>query len=461
MQKYGHFYHISDLACLPWADGIYAQADYRRKNLTDQVSQITADANLLFRRTTRQSLKNKGDSQITRPRFDLCNYPAMYSAVNGLEARLDHELRQEVECPIPTQNLTKDAFHLYLEIMQEEAMAAGGQAFAFTLTEGYADRTNILQKISRAGYRVYWVIGCKDRRGKARKKPRTVAQSRSLRNQKETLPKEDVNKFFLHLHGLAIKTELVQGDAQEKLRKLVRPKDFVSRIGPPRIMTALKSRGGRTASLARGFTAYAIYMAGNYDECCPVKNLRRRHTSLHAQRLTVEEKSRLHPKLTKGQLEAWHRAKDEIRKKYDIPAKCHNGWILRHWKEIRETAREPVYDYPIRVILRDGYEYNLSPQWGWEFAMGEDRSTACGYRRHLSWEEIDADHFRLGLPLGSDPVYTEQGGECELDILLHLVRNRRVIVANTSPQCPFHSYRPIGGGKVRPPACDILPRSAA
>ncbi len=85
---------------------------------------------------------------------------------------------------------------------------------------------------------------------------------------------------------------------------------------------------------------------------------------------------------------------------------------------------------------------------------------ACSFERDLTWQEKEADRIRLGLPPKSKPFYLKTGGECELDILLHLGRFRRVIQNRVSPECPVYSYYSCDG-QIRPHIDQLIPSNAA
>jgi len=260
-----------------------------------------------------------------------------------------------------------------------------------------------------------------------------------------------------HLHGLAIKTNRLKGSPIKHLRRILGSKTFAEPIRPPDPARAAKMKCGKTAALAQGFAAYAVYMAINYDEICPLKHLNRQGMGRSSQKLTKTEKSLLHPTKTRGELEAWNAEKELVRARIGAPKEGRQWWIRQHWEEITEATKAPKYDYPAKVILRDGFEYTITPQWEMEFQTCGVRSVACAFGRDLVWQEKVADSHRLGRPPGSKPVYETNWGECELDIILFLTRNRRVIQAGESPECPVYSYR-SHFGRVRPHPDRLLPK---
>ena len=188
----------------------------------------------------------------------------------------------------------------------------------------------------------------------------------------------------------------------------------------------------KAAGLARGFLAYCVYMAANYDEKTSTTHLRRYRRDCRALALENDEKKVLHPNKTQGEIEAFRAALNQMRRECGYPRSGRQYWIVKRWKELRERCRMPKYHYPAAVVLRDGYRYELTPQWGDQISSdwpgsNRNRSVPCEFIR---------------------PSY---GGECELEILLQLSRFRRVFEVNVSPGCSPIAYTTCSG-RVRPAA---------
>lgn len=468
---------------------MFGKWDSERNRIREELYENFRErALLLYKERNRQTLIPSGLQTIyeinanTRKSRE---YKRLLLRGNALMAKLEHQFRREIECPLSTSRLSQDAFHIYLRIAQHEAAAARGKAFAFTLVGNFSNRENLLQALRRAGFTIESTIGCKRIHSKASKEKTSVNRNQQKKNRKkksnakknpnfwgrkargERKKQEEQKPAFWempHVHGLAIVTNKVKGNPLENLKKILGEKTFVRAITAPRPKKPLvlddgkiPKTGGRTAALAEGFLAYAIYMAKNYDEQCSIKHLKRSGAGRNTQKLTKLEKSRLHPNKTLGELEAWHRAKEAKRIEIGASKTGKQWWIFRYWGEITEATKCPKYDYPAKVILRDGFEYILKPNWEWEFQTVGLRTVVCAFERDLIWQEKEADRLRLGLPPKSKPVYVSQGGECELDVMFHLTRFRRVIQTAESPECPVYSYRSVTG-QARPNADKLLER---
>lgn len=482
---------------------MFGKWDADRNRLLHELYELSRGrALLLYRERNRQSLMGVGLQTIYEINAETRKSPEFKRLVareKVLKRELDHQFRREIECPLSTRGLGQKGYHVYLRIAQHEAYAARGRAFAFTLVGNFSNRENLLHELQKAGFTIEWTIGCKriplkandnilldeptDRQespdqkvAKRKTKKSTAKKSRSCWGRKargegnKNIPKKQEPKFWemLHLHGVAIATNRVKRSPLKALKKILGEKTFVKKIAPPDpekpvvldVGKKRKKTGRRTAALAQGFLAYAIYMAKNYAQPCSIKHLKRSGGSRDTQKLTKLEKSKLHPNKTRGELEAWDRAKEAKRIEIGAPKTGKQWWIFQHWEEITEATKCPRYNYPAEVILRDGFKYTLKPEWDWEFQTVGVRTVACAYERDLIWQEKEADMLRLGRPLKSKAVYKSQGGECELDILLHLSRFRRVIQVNESPQCPIYSYCLVSG-KVRPHRDRLLDEKVA
>lgn len=505
------------MAHAPSTDAVYGAWDNDRGRLVNEIAELRKANWLLFKReSSRQSIMGVRLQDTYQIKEDVRNsqeFKRNKSKEKALIFQMEHQFRREIECPVSVQKCSQKAFHLYLRIAQHEAQAAKGLAYAFTLKSGenYSNRKNLLQYLNRAGFVVEWAIGCAKHPRKVKKtnsdallqeafdqnlkrskkhkktsstpqkkpwgrKPRCPNKQRVAnsprgiqnRDQDPTKAKSGKQQFevveMLHLHGLAVATKKVKGKPFDVLKKILGENTFVAPITPPKPKknspTRTKIKGGRTAALAKGFLAYALYMAKNFDEPCSTKNLKRQGGGRATQKLSKLEKSRIHPHLTRGQLDAFHRAKEAVRVKIGAPKTGKQWWILKYWTEIKAATKPPKYNYDAKVILRDGFQYILRPEWGMMFETVGFRSVACSYERDLNWQEKEADRQRLGLPTGSKPVYEKQGGECELDILLYLSRFPRVIQIRESPDCPIYSYHSVVG-EIRPHADKLLVEKSA
>lgn len=496
----GRFYDISDMSEAPSNTALYGAWDAERNRLRNQLYAISKEQRLLlYKERKRQSLILKGENGIYEIDADTCKSPAykrLLAQEKVLMDELEHQFRREIECPLSTRHRSQEAYHIYLRIAQHEGDAVRGRAFAFTLVENYSNRENLLHDLQKAGYTIYWTIGCKripmksgdgesagnrnlreckSKKRKSKKRKPAVGKKRSFwgrkprgEGKKKNLEEQKPAYWEMpHLHGLAIATHRVKGDRLSVLKEVLGEKTFVRAITPPNPKKTivlddgkLRKTGGRAAALAQGFLAYAIYMAKNYDQPCSIKHLNRSGGGRNTQKLTKLEKSRLHPNKTRGELEAWARAKEAKRREIGAPKSGKQWWIFQHWEEISAATKCPKYNYPATVLLRDGYVYTIKPQWENEFMTVGVRSVACPFERDLSWQEKEAVRIRLGRPPRSKPVYKSQGGECELDVLLHMSRFRRVIQVDESPECPIYSYYSVSG-QVRPHLDRLLEQKAS
>jgi|GEM_PF-5576124 len=312
------------------------------------------------------------------------------SLITRIRQRLEHEIRKEIECPSSSRKLSRRAYHIYLELAQEEAAAAQGRIFSFVLSgANFSNRTLLLKNLRKAGYRVYATIGC---------------------------DRLDSGHEHIHLHGIAIRrlgVRTPEGGHLPAIRRILR--NAKTKPLTPKTLTQTESCG-----LAKGFLAYALYMAENYDQpiSC-MKGLRRYTADPEAKRLAYTEKRNLHPKQTRGELQAYRRCFPRGRS------------TSQAREDYYAAPPPPEYDYPITAVLRDGYLHELVPDLGYQLAGNGKSSIPCEFLR------ID----------GPDP----HAGECELDILLQICRFRRLIAADESPDCwPIH-YTDLRG-RVRPAA---------
>lgn len=605
----GRLYEVHDLEHI-YSSKAYSEWAATREHLNNRFAQAKAVFNRLYlEKASPQSYEPVGEEVTLSESDPIFNSPEYEHAVQMIR-RLDQDFRKEVECPAATRNLSRRAFTTYLELAQEERHAAKGRAFAFTLTRDFPNRAQILSDLQKAGFRVHWTIGCRIARfsdstfpayyGKVRKGRRAVISKKenkskgpknglkSLADLTDEVPGEEpakkrrtrgpchrycepdgdeINKriprAFTHLHGLAVPIDPLMKDPLGKLEKILE-NSFVKRISAANPLRMLSGQKGKTTSIAEGLLAYAVYMAKNIDQPCPVKGLRRFSISRSAQRLTKLEKSNLSPTQTRGEIESYRVAREKMRIRLRRPLSGRQTWAYRHRKAIWEAMLPPDYNYPATVILRNGFEYSLKPQWGmifkhhdWvrypvrgkrEFGPLELRATynfiCCEYSRPQLWQEHEADVFnkdkaggirrkdgsltekalsqincgirkrdgkiskaslllieegvldRHGNPtdqtmievaegkrkpngrltvagkksglthrrwtkseieeITNRKLYPNQTEECELELLLHISRFRRVIEIGESPDCPLFKYRDFSGA-VRSHADKILP----
>jgi hypothetical protein len=480
----GRFYTISDMRYAPPIYGIFAAWDAERIDLLAELYGIRRENHLLLE-VVRNRESNTGKGFKTREDaieelHKTREFKRNKKRAEALKLKLEHQFRRELECPLSTRNLSQKAFHIYLEIIQHEAEAARGRAYAFTLVQNFGNRSNLIQDLRRAGFTVHWTIGCvtlpfdSERDNKPTEAPAEVDKPKRKRGQKyleRFKTTDDSPREIPHVHGLAVATDRVQGNPMDVLRRILGEETFAEPIKPSKQKFRHSTKGEnaegetkikitRATALGDGFMSYAVYMAKNYDELCSIKNLNRHGSGRATQKLNKLQKSMLHPRLTRGQLLAWHREKEVVRERIGAPTTGKQWWILRHWEEISAATKLPKYNYPAKVILRDGFEYTIKPNWDKEFHTVGVRSAVCGFERDLTWQEKEADRIRLGLPPKSKPFYLKTGGECELDILLHLGRFRRVIQRHESPECPVYSYYSCDG-KIRPHIDQLIPSNAA
>jgi hypothetical protein len=486
IRRLGIFYGIRDMQYAPAKYAMFADWDEMRFRILAELHQLRKENRLLLQRVrNRESYTGQGFKTIEEAKLAVRNTPEYkrnMRKAKALKAELEHQFRRELECPLATHYLSQKAYHVYLEMMQHEAEAARGHAYAFTLVKNFSNRSNLIQELRRAGFIVHWTIGCVTLPFDGdldipKETPSETAKPRRTRGQKylERLISNPVCREIPHVHGLAVTTDRVKGTPIAILGRILGKGTFLKPITPPKQQSqqttnrknAQKQPEGekkikitRATALAQGFAAYAVYMAKNCDEPCSIKNLNRHGSGRNTQKLSKSQKALLHPRLTRGQLEAWHRAKEAIRARIGAPTTGRQWWILQHWEEIAAATKLPKYKYPAKVILRDGFEYRIKPDWDYEFQTVGVRSVACSFERELHWQEKDADRHRLGLDPKSRAPYLKTGGECEFDILLHLGRFRRVIQHHESPECPVYSYCSCDG-QVRPHIDRLLPCDAA
>jgi hypothetical protein len=597
----GRTYQVDDLRHRDYSAKAYSEWAVLRDQLNDRFHEACAplyfwEASCQSGVYVRKEIRNDGSDQVsTSPE---------YARAVQLRYRLEHDFRKEVECPVSTRSLTQDAFHIYLQLAQEETIAAKGMAFAFTLTGDFAKRLAILKDIRRAGFRVHYTIGCKVARfsdpsfppydGEVKGRLAVLSHEKKTKERKPKslgdltdipddvpvakpgkrgpcrrylgTPKGDqtikIPRVIPHLHGLAVVTDPEMSDPLGKLQSILGT-SFVKRVTASNPLRMTTGHKGKTAAVAEGLLAYAVYMAKNYDQPCPIRNLKRSSIGGGAQRLTKLEKKNLHPRATRGELEAYQKAKEIVRVKLKRPRTGKQTWIYRHRRKIWAIAGLPVYDYPAKVILRNGYSHNIRPQWGETIihqdlihsgnaksknGLFENRGMVtyipCEYSRPLVWQEHAADRFRQHIgqnirhpdgtltdkarsliksrirkfdghlttaslllieegvlmsdgtlsdkarnhviegwrkPTGrltdkgkrkglshrcwtadeieeikGKTLYETHSGICELELILHICRFRRVIEVSESPDCPifkYHSY----SGQLRPHADTILP----
>lgn len=484
LRRLGWFYNISDMRYAPSIYGIFAAWDAERIALLAELHGILRENHLLLEKIRNQQSYTgqwfKTRAEAKEELHKTPEYKRNKRRAESLKRQLEHQFRRELECPLSTRNLTQEAYHAYHEIIQHEAEAARGRAYAFTLTHNFDNRSNLIQDLRRAGFTVHWTIGCVtlpfdgERDKKTSEAPPEGEKPKRKRGQKyleRFKTTDDSPREIPHLHGLAVATDRVQGAPKDILTKILGKETFAEPIKPSKQKFRHSTKGEdavgeekikitRATALGDGFMAYAVYMAKNYDETCTIKHLNRYGSGIATQKLNKLQKSMLHPRLTRGQLEAWHREKEAIRARIGAPTTGKQWWILQYWEEISAATKLPKYNYPARIILRDGFEYTIKPDWDHEFQTIKVRSVACSFERDLTWQEKEADRIRLGLPPKSKPFYLKTGGECELDILLHLGRFRRVIQRHESPECPVYSYYSCDG-QIRPHIDKLLPCAAA
>lgn len=441
----GRFYRIGDMRFAPIEAIIHQAAHDRRHELTAQLREACRKVTFLLYGKTNRRLLMESRKILNLDRKNPIRKTPEFEEVARIHAQLEHEFRLEIECPIATRKLSKTALGYYAEIMQEERAAAQGRAYAFTLTRTFGNRSNLAQYLRNLGFTVYFTVGCK----------RIRLSGRTLE--------------ILHAHGLAVAKpgmkdplgllNLILGNTPTRKNPICRCKTWVQPIAPKNPDSVVAKRGGRAAALANGFAAYAVYMSSNFDQPCSMKNLHRYSCGGASQKLTKLEKSRIHPTKTRAELEALHKSQEAMRERLGMPRTGRQTWIIRNWAAIQESAPPPVYNYPAEVITRDGFMYELRPDWDMEFQTMGVRSVVCAYSRRLLWQEREADRIRLDLPPGSHPYETWEG-ECELDIMLHLCRFRRHIEIGESPECPIYSFQSVSG-PVRPHADNLLPKDCA
>lgn len=463
---------------------MFAGWDAERIDLLGELQEIPR-ANRLLLEVIRNRESNTGQGFKTKEEakaelHKTREYKRNQKRAEALKRELEHLFRRELECPLSTRNLSQKAYHIYLEIIQHEAEAARGRAYAFTLNKNFSNRSNLIQELRSAGFIVHWTIGCvtlpfdAERDNKPSEEPPAAEKPKRKRAQKyleRFKTTDDSPREIPHVHGLAVATDRVKGDAMRTLRRILGSETFAEPIKPSKQKFRHSTKGEdaegeakikitRATALADGFMSYAVYMAKNYDEPCTIKHLNRHGSGRATQKLSKLQKSMLHPRLTRGQLEAWHKAKEKVRLRIGAPTTGKQWWLLRHWEEISAATKLPKYNYPAQVILRDGFEYAIKPDWGHELYTVGVRTVVCSFQRELTWQEKEADRLRLGLPPKSKPIYLKTGGECELDILLHFGRFRRVIQRHESPECPVYSFYSCDG-QIRPHIDNLLPSAAA
>ena len=310
-----------------------------------------------------------------------------------LVLRLEHELRRELECPDVTRDLSRAGFSVYLQMAQYERLAVRGRAFTFVLEgRNLTNRTMIIRRLRHAGLIVAGVIGF-DVLDSGRRHP--------------------------HYHGLVLVPEGVDLNSSEKIGRLLPGVAVLP-------MTPYRETATKAAGLGRGFLAFCLYLAENYDQEMP-SDLRRLYRVRHLPDrragvpLSKRERKNLHPFRTRGELELYRRVfpfgRSSIRARQAF-------WRARPIPSARD---------PIVVILRDGYRYAIRPDWGYQITSAAGRSIPCEFER------ID----------GPQPF----AGECELDLILAACRFRRVIARSgeASPGCGPLAYTTVEG-RVRPTA---------
>jgi len=316
--------------------------------------------------------------------------------------RLEHEFRKELECPAATRDLSRAAYHVYLQLAQYEGLAARGRAFTFVL-EGrkLTNRNHYLRKLRGQGLTVTGVIGCA-----------------LLEN----------GRHHAHFHGVVILPEGFSG-SEPRCRKAGESpiQTAISELlDGVRVLPLTPRTETRTqaAALAKGFLAFCLYLAENYDQPIPTELkplLRIRHFPDRKSGLSLTEaqKRNLHPYRTRGELELFRQ----------IFPRGRGGLEAR--KAFWRARPIPVYRYAAEAVLRDGFLYHLTPDWGYQLNYGGMISVPCEYARQN--------------------VTTPYAGECELDIILVALRFRRMIPRDVSPACGPMSYTTLEG-RVRPAA---------
>lgn len=603
----GNVYEAYDLCFRDYSAKAYSEWAATREHFNDLFAEAKALFNRLYMGNSSPQAKDAVGKEVNPDESDLKFNSPEYERAVQLLRRLEHDFRKEVECPAATRSLSRGAFNVYLELAQEERHAAKGRAFAFTLTRHFSNRRNILSDLHKAGFRVHWTIGCRIAKfsdptfpvfdGKVRHGRRAVipkekkkskgnnSSLKSLDDLTDKAPVADpankkrsrgpchrylqpngkddrVPRAFTHLHGLAVPNDPSMTDPLGKLQSIL-GNSFLKRISAANPLRMMSGQKGKTTAIAEGLLAYAVYMAKNIDQPCPIKGLRRHAIRGSAKKLTKLEKSNLSPTQTRGEIEAYRKAKETVRVRLRRPIRGKQTWAYRHREAIWAAMLPPVYDYPATVILRDGFEYTLKPQWGSTIEHqalinspkpnGKDGQfelraifefICCEFTRLQLWQEHEADQFnkeiageirktdgsltdkgisqvscgirkrdgklseaslllieegvldRYGSPtkqtrieiaegkrkpngrLSADgkksglthrrwtkreieeitnrKIYPNQGGECELELLLHISRFRRVIEIGESPECPLFKYRSYSGA-VRPHADNVLP----